>query len=84
LAVVYADIGKEYPATVKGRPVLWWLDLFALHHEWQWCSRDCGNYIRNDNINMLEESELIYSIFRIIKNEKMRIFFKEQGKMKHK
>ncbi|GAG20569.1 unnamed protein product, partial [marine sediment metagenome] len=54
------------------------LDLFAIYYEWRWAgSVKCGNYVRLNQGDPIDDEKIISDIFDIIKMEKMQIFFKD-------
>lgn len=72
--MAYEDIGREYPCSIKERPAKYWISLFHLYHEWAWTDREHGYYKQIIQDDPAEDSELIFTIFSLIKYEKRRIF----------
>jgi hypothetical protein len=76
MAVAYSETGKHYPGQLKGRPYEFWFELFAVYHTWQWTAQDMGNYIRMGVSDPADDYVLVRNVFDIIRNERMRLFFK--------
>ena len=78
--MLYEDVGviKDYKMLIARQPILYWLDLFHLCHEFngQAFIRLCWP----ENKSVMNQNNLVIVIFNIIKNELIKLYNRKYGR----